>query len=151
MQVVHDADDGVIDGHKPRVERQRGFASAFEIDQLAGAGGAGGVAGDQRLAFRAALLVERLHPKQGHAFHAFVNDARRQGADDLAQQHQETSSPSSSRGLLPANRVPSARYRVNASCGWLMMWCWTYSFRPRRKSPASYMAAWTACSSPLKR
>src|ERR1035437_170281 len=151
MQVVHDADDGVIDGHKPWVERQRGFTSAFKIDQLAGAGGAGGVAGDERFAFGAALFVERLHPKQGDAFQSFIHDARRQGADDLAQQHQETSSPSNSRGLLVENRVPSARCCVNASCGRQMMRCWTYSFRPRRKSPASSMAAWTSYNSPLKR
>ena len=29
------------------------------------------------------------------------------------------------------------------------MRCWTYSFRPRRKSPASSIAAWTSGSSPL--
>src|ERR1035441_1001872 len=104
MEVVHDADDGVIDGHKPRVERQRRFASAFEVDQLAGAGGPSGVAGDERLAFGAALLVERLNPEERDAFESFIYDAGRQGADDLAQQHQETSSPSSSRGLLAANR-----------------------------------------------
>src|ERR1017187_7408693 len=151
MQVAHDADDGMIDRHKPRVERHRGFASALKVDELTGAGGAGGVAGDERLAFGAALLVERLHPKQGHAFQSLVNGARRQGANDLAQQHQETSSPSSSRGLLVVNRVPSARCCVSASCGRLMMRCWTYSLRPRRKSPTSSMAAWTSCSSPLKR
>src|ERR1035438_9922586 len=151
MQVVHDADDGVIDGHKPRVQCQRGFASAFEVDQFAGASGAGGVAGDERFAFWAALLVERLNPEEGDAFKPLVNDARRQGANDLAQQHQETSSPSSSRGLLVVNRVPSARCCVSASCGRLMMRCWTYSLRPRRKSPTSSMAAWTSCSSPLKR
>src|ERR1035441_3611485 len=100
MQVVHDADDGVIDGHKPRVERQRGFASAFKVDELAGAGGAGGVTGDERFAFGTALLVERLTPEERDDFESFIYDARRQGADDFAQQHQETSSPSSSRGLL---------------------------------------------------
>src|ERR1035437_5532617 len=151
MQVVHDADDGVIDGHKPRVERHRGFASAFKVDELTGAGGAGGVAGDEWLSFGAALLIERLHPKQGDAFQSFVNDAGRQGADDLAQQHQETSSPSNSRGLLVVNRVPSARCCVNASCGRQIMRCWTYSFRSRRNSPASSKAAWTSGSSPLKR
>src|ERR1017187_5303841 len=116
----------MIYGHKPRVESQRGFASAFEVDQLARAGGTRGVAGDQGRAFGAASLVERLHPKQGNAFQSFVNDARRERADDLAQQHQETSSPSNSRGLLAANRVPSARCWVNASCGSQIMRCWAY-------------------------
>src|ERR1019366_6466590 len=151
MQVVHDADDSVIDRDKPRIERHRGFASAFEINELTGTGGTSGVAGDEWFAFGGALLVERLHPEEGDAFKPLVNEARSQGADDLAQQHQETSSPSSSSGLLAANRVPSARCCVSASCGRQIMRCWTYSFRPRRKSPASSIAAWMSGSSPLKR
>jgi hypothetical protein len=51
------------------------------------------------------LLVERLHPEHRDAFESLVHDARRERADDLAEEHQDASSPSSSCGLRRCKRV----------------------------------------------
>ena len=58
---------------------------------LARAGHARGVAGDERFAFGIAGFVERLKPEHRDAFEALIDDARRERADDFAQQHQAIS------------------------------------------------------------
>src|SRR5208283_4798681 len=105
MQLVDDPDNGVIDRHKPGFEQQRGFASTFKIDQFAGAGHPRRIASDQWLAFDIALFVERLNPQHRDAFETLVHDARRQCADDLAEEHYDASSPSSSCTFASLYRV----------------------------------------------
>src|ERR1017187_4152937 len=99
MELVDDADNGVIDGHKPRFEQQRGLASALVIDQFVGAGHAGGIAHDEGFALDVALFVERLHPEHRDAFESLVHDARRERSHDATEEHYEASSPSSSCSL----------------------------------------------------
>src|ERR1041385_171300 len=99
MEFVDDANDRVIDGDKPGFQRKRGFASAFEIDQLAGASHARRIASNQRLAFWVPLLVERLNPQHRDAFESLIHTAGCQRSHDAAEQHYDTSSPSSSCNL----------------------------------------------------
>src|ERR1035441_2473428 len=96
MELVDDSDNRVIDGHKPRLQQHRRLAPAFVIHHLFGPSHTRGIARDNRLALRVSLFVEWLNPEHGHTFESRVHDARRKRADDLAQQHYDASSPSSS-------------------------------------------------------
>ena len=50
MDIVNDADDGVVDGHKRFAKRHGGFAAAFVVHELAGAGLMRGIGANDRVA-----------------------------------------------------------------------------------------------------
>src|SRR5277367_4008315 len=60
VQLIHNSDDRVIDGHKPRFQQHRRLASAFVIHQLLGTSHPRGIARDNRLTLRMPLFVKRL-------------------------------------------------------------------------------------------
>ncbi len=72
VHAVDDGDDRVIDRNEGVVESHRGLAAAFVRDELAVAGHARRVGGDDRLPFRLQGLVERLHDEHRHAFESLA-------------------------------------------------------------------------------